>query len=147
MTTLPDSTPAPSGSDQPLRLRLGEITSDGGDGAWWPRSRDLQVEAARLVDEFPVEAGRINRLLMSRPDWDDSVTGGHGVRRIRAARGVVKVGSFPRDDTSLMILAMANGGRVHLQVIPADIDPDRGERLLAAAGSLSVRDQLDAAHG
>jgi hypothetical protein len=100
------------------------------DGGWWPQSRDLQVEAADLVDHFPVEAGRINRLLFSRPDWDDGVIEGRGLRRIQAARGPVKVGSFPSDDTHQMVLTMASGRLLRLLVVSSDTGAAEANRLL-----------------
>jgi hypothetical protein len=69
-------------------------------------------------------------LLFSRPDWDDATTGGRGVRMVRAARGPVKVGSFPSDDTQLMILSLASGGRVKLGVIPSATEPAEARRRL-----------------
>jgi Family of unknown function (DUF5994) len=117
----------------PLRMRIREAPATGHvDGGWWPQSRNLQVEAADLVDHFPAATGRINRLVFSRPDWDNSVVDGHGVRRIEARRGVVKVGSFPSDDTRLMILVLATGQHLRLRVIPSDASPDEAERQLAA---------------
>jgi len=116
-----------------LRLQLSDSAPHGRvDGAWWPRSRDLQREASDLVDHFPAASGRINRLLFSRPDWDDSSHDGHGVRTIRAARGRVKVGSFPSDDTHLMILTMGSGQRLKLLVIPSNTPAVEGEQRLRA---------------
>jgi hypothetical protein len=124
---------------RPLRLQLNPTPSPGSpDGAWWPWSRDLHTEAAGLVDHFPHAAGHINRLLYSRPDWDDAAADGRGVRRIVAARGPVKTGSFPRDDTHLMILTMATGQRLKLLVIPSDTEPGDGHRLLDAAGATTA---------
>ena len=115
----------------PLRLQLRESSSaDHVDGGWWPQSRDLQDEAADLIDNFPPAIGHINRLLFSRPDWDNPVVGGTGVRRIHARRGIVKVGSFPSDDTKLMILSLSTGQRVRLRVIPSDTAPSEAERQL-----------------
>ena len=82
------------------------------------------------MDHFPTEAGRINRLLFSRPDWDDGVVDGRGLRRIKAARGPVKVGSFPRDDTHQMVLAMASGRQLRLLVVPSDADDAEAHQLL-----------------
>lgn len=116
-----------------LRIRLDNSFSSGPiDGAWWPQSRDLQAEAADLVDHFPHRVGRISRLLFSRPDWD-SVAGAPSVREIRAARGIVKVGSFPSDDTHLVVLSMATGDRLRLLVVPHDTDPVRAERIMEQA--------------
>jgi uncharacterized protein DUF5994 len=136
MTTSPNLPSSPPVTREPLRLRLGGDTALATpDGAWWPRSRDLQTEAADLVDHFPKSAGHINRLLFSRPDWDLPDTGRDGgIRNVMAARGRVKVGSFPSDDTHLMILTMASGQRLKLLVIPSDASPAEGERLLTGAG-------------
>ena len=133
MTTSP-STPAPAGR-VPLRMQLGEPPASGPiSGIWWPQSRNLQVEAADLVDHFPDQVGHIDRLLFSRPDWDNPVADGRGVRRIRARRGPVKVGSFPSDDTHLMILLLASGRRVSLKVIASATDPAEADRQLRATG-------------
>lgn len=118
----------------PLRLQLRDFTAaDGSDGAWWPRSRSLQTEAADLVDNFPGTHGRIHWLLFSRPDWEDATIGGRGVRMIRAARGPMRVGSFPTDDTQLIIASLNTGSRLRLQVIPSATDPVEAERRLRSA--------------
>jgi hypothetical protein len=120
------------------------------DGVWWPQSRNLQTEAADLVDNLPVAAGRINRLLFSRPDWDDAVVGGRGARKVQTGRGPVKMGSFPSDDTQLMILTMASGQRLRLDVVPSDTEPvearariDAIDDANAAAGPHRSRDIWD----
>jgi hypothetical protein len=84
------------------------------------------------VDNLPATAGRINRLLFSRPDWDDALVGGRGARRVRTGRGPVKVGSFPSDDTQLMVLTMATGQRLRLAVVPSDTDPAEAQARIDA---------------
>jgi hypothetical protein len=122
----------------PLRIRLRTSPSaDRVDGAWWPQSRNLQDEAADLIDHLPVTTGYVNRLLFSRPDWDDGIVAGSGARRIQAKRGPVKVGSFPSDDTRMMILTMAGGQRLRLRVIPSDADPEEADRLLRGIADAS----------
>ncbi len=138
MTTSPRS-PADStaiATRFPLRLEMRPAGVSGQvDGGWWPQSRDLRVEAADLVDHFPLDVGRINRLLFSRPDWDDGVVDGRGLRRIHAARGPVKVGSFPGDDTHQMVLTMASGRQLRLLVIPSSADDSEAHRLLKASST------------
>jgi hypothetical protein len=91
--------------------------------------------------------GRINRLLFSRPDWDDGVVDGRGLRRIHAARGPVKVGSFPGDDTHQMVLTMASGRQLRLLVIPSNAEDSEAHRLLKASseeapsGGSTARDE------
>lgn len=140
MTTSPSIPPLAPQARGSLRLRLADDPDLGApDGAWWPRSRDLQTEAADLVDHFPDSAGPIYRLLFSRPDWDHPTNAeGGGVRKIVAGRGPVKVGSFPSDDTHLMILTMSSGRRLRLVVIPSSATRADGERLLAAAGAIDT---------
>lgn len=130
-STVPkNTTPANEG----LRLHFSDSSAhDGVDGAWWPRSRDLQREAADLVDHFPAARGRIDRVLFSRPDWDGSSADGRGVRSILAARGRVKVGSFPSDDTHLMVLSMSSGARLKVLVIPSDTPDVEAEQRLQDA--------------
>lgn len=135
MTTSPTgslSSQTPDGR-VPLRLRLDNSFQSGPlDGAWWPQSRDLQREAADLVDHFPGLPGRIERLLFSRPDWD-AVRGAAGAHRIEAARGTVKVGSFPSDDTHVLIVRMSSGQRLRLLVVPADTEPDLAAQVMQQA--------------
>lgn len=115
----------------PLRLQIWDHTqSDSSDGAWWPQSRDLQTEAADLVDHFPVATGRVSRLLFSRPDWDH-VPGTPSPRRIRAARGPIKVGSFPEDDTHLMTVKLSSGVLLDVRVVPSDASPREAELAMA----------------
>lgn len=116
-----------------LRLCLDNSFQSGPlDGAWWPQSRDLQSEAADLVDHFPDLIGRIERLLFSRPDWD-AVSGAPSMRRIHAARGTVKVGSFPSDDTHVMIVKMTSGQRIRLLVVPSDTEPGLASKVMQQA--------------
>lgn len=103
------------------------------DGAWWPRSRDLDAELADLVDHVPTEMGRVSRALFSRPDWLTHP------RRITVARGFLKTGSFPSDDTHLMLLKLSTGVQLRLLVIPPDTPLDRAHELLAQAASPSNR--------
>ncbi|QIG44913.1 hypothetical protein G5V58_20950 [Nocardioides anomalus] len=136
MTASPDqATTSSTGSPRdPLRVQLRDTPEAGHvDGGWWPRSRDLRAEAADLIDHLPTEVGRVHRLLFSRPDWDDGVVDGKGRRRIEAARGPVKTGSFPGDDTHQMILVLASGRQLRLLVIPSDTDPAEAEQQLRAA--------------
>lgn len=104
------------------------------EGAWHPRSRDLQRESADLVDHFPADVGRVGRLLFSRPDWD-AEPGVRSARQVRAARGPVKVGSFPHDDTHVMVVKLSQDRALRLLVVPSDVDESRGRRILDRAAA------------
>ena len=129
--TVPAATPEENG---PLRLALASRLPSRGpvDGAWWPRSRDLQAEACDLVDHFPQLVGRIERLHFSRPDWD-VVDGAPSQHRVRAARGPVKTSSSAYDDTHLVVVKLSSGNRMRLLVLPSDTDADVAARAMAQA--------------
>lgn len=130
MTASPASGPDLPARRTSLRIRLRDSATAGHlDGVWWPQSRDLQVEGADLVDHFPRLAGHVSRLLFSRPGWDDPVVNGRSVR-IQASRGQVKVGSFPHDDTQLMVVILSTGQRLYLRVIPTATEPAEADRRL-----------------
>lgn len=117
----------------PLRLRLDTGLSSGPlDGAWWPQTRNLSVEAVDLVDHFPATLGRVQRLNFSRPDWDGQ-TDHESLHIVHARRGPVKVGSFPHDDTHLVRVVLGSRERLTLLVVPSDTDPDVAERLMEQA--------------
>ncbi len=105
--------PAPAPIPAALRLALstapGTATLDGG---WWPWSRDLGVELADLVDHFPAELGRVHRVVFSRPDWDTVP------RAVPVARGRVKTGSFPSDDSHMILLRMSTRTDLRILVVP-----------------------------
>jgi hypothetical protein len=114
----------------PLRLRMSEDPAARGlQGGWWPQSRDLAVELADLVDHFPPGRGRIVRAVFSPPDWDPAP------RRIPVARGYVKVGSFPRDDTHLVLLTTGNRTVLRVLVVPPGMSDDQGDEALLAAAT------------
>ena len=113
-TQLPPS-PTTSVGRLPLRLRLRRRLGDGAlDGSWWPRSRDLSLELADLVQNFPIELGQVRRVVFSRADWD---TAPH---RVRVARGLIKVGSYPRDDTHQVWLSMSTHTMIRLAVMDSE---------------------------
>jgi len=113
-TQLPFSATTPA-QRLPLRLRLGPQVGQGSlDGSWWPQSRDLPLELAELVDNFPVALGRVRRVVFSRPDWD---TAPH---RVRVARGLMKVGSYPHGDTHQVWLTMQANTIIRLSVTPPE---------------------------
>jgi len=112
------SAPAAAADRVPLRLQLNQAMGDGAlDGSWWPQSRDLSVELADLVDNLPVELGEIHRVVFSRPDWD---TAPH---RVRVARGLLKVGSYPHDDNHQVWLRTSTRRIMRLSVTPPEASP------------------------
>lgn len=117
-----------------LRLRLGRAPGqDRLDGAWWPYSRDLESEMSDLVQQFPPSHGRISRAVYSRPDWDTAP------RKLTVGPRVIKVGSFPRDDTHVLIVQLSDHRRLTLLVVPPDFTPGQGEEALLAGSTAGNR--------
>ncbi|WGY00172.1 MULTISPECIES: DUF5994 family protein [unclassified Nocardioides] len=59
------------------------------DGIWLPYGRDLVREGAHLIDEFPADRGRVDRLVYAPGDW------GVAASEIFTRHGRVKVGFLP----------------------------------------------------
>ncbi|HEX6246682.1 MAG TPA: DUF5994 family protein [Nocardioidaceae bacterium] len=135
--TSPDTFLIPEAPDsrpprRPLRLQLsgapGHAVLDGG---WWPHSREIDIELADLVDQFPEGTGCVARALYSRPDWDGQP------HRIRVTRGWLKTGSFPGDNTRMVVLTMATGEQLRLLVVPPG--HPTGQRAMTLASDPSNR--------
>jgi hypothetical protein len=127
--------PAASGSSPRLRLALTASTGRGGlDGAWWPRSRNLETELADLVDHFPATSGRIMHAVYSVPDWRPA----H--RRIKVKRGIIKVGSFPNDDSHRILLGLSSREILQIMVIPPRSSPVLAIAVMGTAASPGNRD-------
>lgn len=140
MTAPQHETDSTRPAQRPLRLVLTKTPHRSPiDGVWWPLTRDLAADVPDLIDRFPPYSGRVSRILFSPPDWDrpHDAQGRSAPwpRSVDARRGRVKVGSFPADDTHLMVLVMsgAPGQRLQLLVLPADLDPEIGSRLMVEA--------------
>lgn len=125
--------PTTTGSESiGLRLRVGDADQGGPiDGAWWPRSRDLRLEAGRLITGLGASFGQIRRILYSRPDWDLG-TDGRVVQWLDEPGGV-PAGSYASDDTHVVIVQTASGRRLRLLVIPPDTHPAEAMELFDAA--------------
>ncbi|WP_420819099.1 DUF5994 family protein [Nocardioides iriomotensis] len=111
--------------DKRHRLRLELSPSPGQspvDGAWWPRTRDIDLELADLVDHFPDHLGRIYRALYSRSDWTSHP------RSVATARRRIRTAAFPRDDTHLILLSFSTRRSLRLLVVPPG--HATGERLM-----------------
>lgn len=128
MTTSHDSSPA---ARTHLRLALAPV-GEGQvlDGAWWPQSRHLPTELADLVDHFPPERARIERVEFSPPDWDDAR------ERIPVAGRTVEAGSSPADATHVLVVSTSDDGTtLTLLVVPAGFTLAQGEEAMLAAST------------
>jgi hypothetical protein len=122
-----------------LRLRLSvSVGLAALDGAWWPRSRNLETELADLVDHFPVAAGRVVHAVYCAPDWLPAP------RRISLEHRVIKVGFFPDDDSHRILLRLTSRQIMHLMVVPPDSASSLALAVMAKAASPSNRDSAAA---
>jgi hypothetical protein len=96
------------------------------DGAWWPQSRSLGDQLGEFFDLWPADAGRIVRVLYSPPDWDDHP------RSVAVQGRRVKTGSFPHDDTHELTLALLDGQRRTISVIPPETPMTEATEILDA---------------
>lgn len=122
----------------PVRIRLHDGPAGPLDGAWWPRSRNLQVEIADLVDHFPPEKGEVVRLLFARPDWDGQ-NAEHSDHVVTTSRRPVKVSSFAHDDTHRVVLHMRSHRNYFVLVIPPDTPEHIALELMARAADADNR--------
>lgn len=134
MTTSPELLSTSWIERTPLRVRLDNGFASGPlDGAWWPQSRDLQLESADLVDHLPGLIGRIGRVLFSAPDWDLAHGKHRRTQRVTVHQGHVEMRSVRGDDTHVMILEMVSGEQIRLLVIPCETDPALARQLMEQA--------------
>ena len=117
-------------SGHSLRLRMVRDDSHPKlDGGWWPRTRDPAREIQDLVWKFPPEYGRISRALFSPPDWDSAP------RMVDLGTRYLRVGSFPGDDTHVIVLQTLSRRRLTLLVVPPGYSAGDAEAALASASA------------
>ena len=96
-----------------LRLDLArDFTATKVAGTWFPYGRDLTREVPHLVDEFPRERGRIDRLVYAPRDWDVVA------ESVFTGRGRMKIGFLSPDHRGGQVLVrLADAGIVTLAVV------------------------------
>ncbi|WP_327733587.1 DUF5994 family protein [Streptomyces nojiriensis] len=140
-TTLDRTAPRALAAELPARLSLTPKTTLAGqlDGAWWPRSRDLEAELPALAAALDEPWGRITRVSVNPVRWPVVP------RTVAVAGHVLHVGWFTEQDPDKLILLSYTVGRWDLLVIPPETEPAAAARLMAAAaipGSVLAADVL-----
>ncbi|WP_399891487.1 DUF5994 family protein [Streptomyces sp. BBFR51] len=98
------------------------------DGAWWPRSRDLEAELPALAAVLDPLWGRITRITVNPGQWPVVP------RKVPVAGHVVKVGWFRAEqDPHELLLLSYRAGRWNLLVVPPRTEPASAAWLMAAA--------------
>ncbi|GGQ31110.1 hypothetical protein GCM10010215_63980 [Streptomyces virginiae] len=129
MTTTLDRAPQPAVVLRPARLSLTPKTTLAGqlDGAWWPRSRDLEAELPPLAAALDETWGRITRVSVNPRRWPVVP------RTVAVAGHLLHVGWFTEQDPDKLILLSYTVGRWDLLVVPPETEPAAAARLMAAA--------------
>jgi hypothetical protein len=131
MTTITRTAPAENhfrgGID--VRVSLREGAGDGSsafDGAWFPRSHDLEVELPELLAELDRRGVRIERFTYSLDAWDRPTA-----RKLVVRDRVVRTGGFRSMDPLVVCLTWDGGSRrADLLVVPPETDVLTGARAL-----------------
>ncbi|WP_328835493.1 DUF5994 family protein [Streptomyces europaeiscabiei] len=117
-------------SSPSLRLKLAGVRPAPAllDGAWWPRSRDLEAELPSLTAVLDPLWGRITRITVNPIHWPVVP------RHVPVAGHVVKVGWFlDEQDPHELLLLSYRTGRWNLLVIPPRTPALSAAWLMAAA--------------
>ncbi len=129
-----------------VRLRLKQPSHHPGmvNGAWWPRSRDLERELPALVAALDPVWGRIYHVTVQVGMWPEIP------RKIAAGEHVVGVGWFgaEQDPNDICLISLRGGARWDLLVVPPELDAETAERLMVNAttvGNLQTASALLAA--
>ncbi|CAM5645665.1 hypothetical protein SAVIM338S_06386 [Streptomyces avidinii] len=114
---------------RPARLVLTPKTALAGqlDGAWWPRSRDLEAELPALVAALVQPWGRITRVTVNPVRWPVVPP------KVPVTGHTLHVGWFTEQDPDKLILLSYTVGRWDLLVVPPQTSPAAAARLMAAA--------------
>ncbi|MCB5163465.1 DUF5994 family protein [Streptomyces bambusae] len=109
-------------------LRLETTGSREGvlDGAWWPRSRDVERELPALIGALSEHLGPITRVGLDASAWNGLPT------RLVVDGRVVHLDSDPVGDDTVLV---TRGDRDHfaLLVVPPDTTPDAARTAMARA--------------
>ncbi|MCX4096736.1 DUF5994 family protein [Nocardia sp. alder85J] len=133
-----ETLPADTGRDPPsatgarVRRRSGAPGSGHLDGAWWPRSDDLTVEAAELLAFLEPQLGTIHRITYHLLEWSTTPRG-----FITDGRRVRLDGYRFKPAHTVDVLAVG-GGRMILLVVPPDTAREVAEAVMTAATSSSA---------
>ncbi|MGP4047549.1 DUF5994 family protein [Streptomyces sp. 2A115] len=112
-----------------LRMETTPKRTGTFDGAWWPRSRDLESELSGLVTALTARLGPIARVGLDSSDWDE--TPGHLV----VEGHTVHIGWSAVGD-STMIVTRGDQDHFLFLVIPPQTAPAPAR----AAMAMAVRD-------
>ncbi|MCZ0980263.1 DUF5994 family protein [Streptomyces diastatochromogenes] len=96
------------------------------DGAWWPRSRDVEREIPPLITALTEHLGPITRVGLDASAWNDIPT------RLTVDDRVVHLDSFPVGDDTVLI-TRGDNDHFSLMVVPPATTPEAARTAMARA--------------
>ncbi|MFJ2895869.1 DUF5994 family protein [Streptomyces sp. NPDC087218] len=109
-----------------LRLETTGSRQNLLDGAWWPRSRDVEREIPPLVTALTAHLGPVTRVGLDASAWDGIPT------RLVVDDRVVHLDSFPVGDDTVLI-TRGDNDHFSLMVVPPDTPPEAARAAMARA--------------
>lgn len=96
------------------------------DGAWWPRSRDVEREIPPLVTALTEHLGPITRVGLDASAWNSIPS------RLVVDDQVVHLDSFPVGDDTVLI-TRGDNDHFSLMVVPPNTTPEAARTAMARA--------------
>ncbi|MEU3913560.1 DUF5994 family protein [Streptomyces sp. NPDC029721] len=109
-----------------LRLETKRSREGRLDGAWWPRTRDIETELPALISVLTGHLGPITRVGVDASAWNGLPT------RLVIDDQVVHIDSDPVGDDTVLITRGAND-HFALLVVPPDTTADAAREAMARA--------------
>ena len=108
--------------------------ADSVQGAWWPRSRDLESELPDLLAVLTVRMGSIERVVYDPDGWAPTP------RQLAAVGRAVRLDAYRFHAFNTMYVFGSDGARIVLRVIPAATDAESAHSsLMVATGPCRTR--------
>ncbi|MEU6893045.1 DUF5994 family protein [Streptomyces sp. NPDC046557] len=109
-----------------LRLETTSLREGLLDGAWWPRTRDIETELSALISVLTGDLGPITRVGVDASAWDGLPT------RLVIDGRVVHLDSDPVGDDTVLITRGRND-HFALLLVPPDTTVDAAREAMARA--------------
>ncbi|MGZ5379078.1 MAG: DUF5994 family protein [Mycobacterium sp.] len=135
-----DGAPERAMPEHTPRLRLKPKAPRSGfvDGAWWPRSYDLNAELPDLLAVLSVRLGPIDSVLFNVNEWSKPTP------KLVSGGRVVRLDGHQRLAVSTVEVIGLNHSRIALLVVPPNSEPDGAHDALMAAAAPSDESTVDA---
>ncbi|MFT8179029.1 DUF5994 family protein [Mycobacteroides chelonae] len=115
--------------DDSIRLRLkpdGDWTGHL-DGAWWPRSRNLNHDLPIVLDAAASRLATIKRVIYRIPEWDAAP------KQLRYCGRMVSLDGYQYQKPDTIYISDLNHRRLILLIIPPMTDPHHAHDVMTRA--------------